>query len=56
LHLTTIEPYDIPLILDAYKRGQFGKIDNFIGHVEFLLRWYQKEKKLSPGLPYLKKL
>jgi hypothetical protein len=38
LHLTTVEPYDIPLILDAYHRGQFGEIDNFIGHVEFFVK------------------
>ena len=38
LHLTTVEHYDIPLILDEYHRGQFGEIDNFIGHVEFFVK------------------
>jgi hypothetical protein len=35
LHLTIMEPHEIPLLLDAYHRNDFETLDNFIGHVEF---------------------
>ena len=35
LHLTIMEPHEIPLLLDAYHRNEFEPLDNFIGHVEF---------------------
>ena len=35
LHLTIMEPHEIPLLLDAYQRNEFEPLDNFIGHIEF---------------------
>jgi hypothetical protein len=56
LHLTTVEPYDIPLILDAYQRGQFGEIHNFIGHVEFFVKRIIKNNIFYPYDLHMKEI
>lgn len=37
LFLSTITPSLIPLVLDEYRKGKFGEIDNLIGIVEFFV-------------------
>jgi hypothetical protein len=37
LFISTKETYEIPLILDAYNDGKFGHIENFIGHLQYLI-------------------
>ena len=56
LHLTTVEPYDISLILNAYHRGQFGEIDNFIGHVEFFVKRIIKNNIFYPYDLHMKEI
>jgi len=37
LHLSTEDPFEIPLLLDAYLDEEFGFLENFVGQVEFLV-------------------
>jgi len=37
LFISTRKVYQVPLILDTYYRGDFGKIDNFIGRLQFFI-------------------
>ena len=37
LHLSIEDPDEISMLLDAYQNGEFGDIDNFIGHVQYLV-------------------
>jgi hypothetical protein len=37
LHLSTEDPFEIPLLLDAYFEEEFGYLENFIGQVQFFV-------------------
>lgn len=37
LHLSVEEVDEIPMLLDAYLNGEFGEIDNFLGHVQYFV-------------------
>lgn len=37
LHLSIEDVDEIPMLLDAYFNGEFGKLDNFLGHVQYLV-------------------
>ncbi len=43
LHLSVEEVDEIPMFLDAYFYGEFGEIDNFIGHVQYFVRKIMKK-------------
>ena len=37
LHLSVEDADEIPMLLDAYFNGEFGEIDNFLGHVQYFV-------------------
>jgi hypothetical protein len=37
LHLSIEDVDEIPMLLDAYFNGEFGKLDNFLGHVQYFV-------------------
>ena len=42
LHLSIEDTDEIAMLLDAYYDGEFGEIDNFIGHVQYFVRKIMK--------------
>ncbi|MEN9993794.1 MAG: hypothetical protein RL762_451 [Bacteroidota bacterium] len=37
LHLSIEDPDEISMLLDAYQNGDFGDLENFVGHVQYLV-------------------
>lgn len=49
LFITTRKVYEIPFILDTYNQGEFGKIENFIGRLQFFIL-----RNIDSQIPYNK--
>ena len=46
LHLSIEEADEIPMLLDAYNDDEFGHVENFLGHVQYLVIKIMKSNKL----------
>ena len=46
LHLSIKEADEIPMLLDAYNDDEFGHVENFLGHVQYLVIKIMKSNKL----------
>jgi hypothetical protein len=46
LHLSIEEADEIPMLLDAYNDGEFSQVENFLGHVQYLVIKIMKSNKL----------
>ena len=46
LHLSIEEADEISMLLDAYNDGEFGLLENFLGHIQYLVIKIMKSNKL----------
>jgi hypothetical protein len=46
LHLSVEEADEISMLLDAYNDGEFGPLENFLGHIQYLVIKIMKSNKL----------
>ena len=46
LHLSIEEADEIPMLLDAYNDDEFSQVENFLGHVQYLVIKIMKSNKL----------